>query len=126
MKPSPLVAETDGQITGFIHAVRHAPDAGELLCLYLDPPAMGSGVGAGLMTAALEWFGPIRIRLDVAPYNERAIRFYRRYRFREVAGSERLCNVMPWVGISGHPHTQDGLVLNLNAIPVIDMVRAGG
>ena len=117
------VAEVDGRIVGFVHAVKHSVDDGELMGLYLDPPAFGTGVGSELMDAAMEWIGAIPARLDVAPYNIRAIRFYRRYGFREVAGSERLCNVMPWVDLSGHPDDQDGLVLNLNAIPIIDMVR---
>ncbi|MDR1635355.1 MAG: GNAT family N-acetyltransferase [Bifidobacteriaceae bacterium] len=117
------VAEVDGHIVGFVHAVEHAPGDAEIPGLYVDPTVLGAGIGPELMEAALEWIGAAAARLDVAPYNERAIRFYRRYGFSGVPGSERLFNVMPWVDLSGHPDAQDGLALNLNALPIITMAR---
>ncbi|MDR1449145.1 MAG: GNAT family N-acetyltransferase [Propionibacteriaceae bacterium] len=117
------VAEIAGRITGFIHAAKHSSDDAEVMGLYLDPPVIGTGVGAELLGVAMSWIGPIPARLEVAPYNERAIRFYRRFGFREAPESRRLVNVMPWVDLTGHPDSQGGLALNLNAIPIIDMTR---
>jgi len=118
------VAEVEGRIVGFVHAIRHGDDDLEVAALYCHPSVFGSGVGTGLMDAAMEWIGPGPAHLDVAPYNERAIRFYRRYGFHEVDGSQRLFNAMPWVDLGGHPDAQDGLAINRNAIPIIDMVRS--
>ncbi|MDR2565145.1 MAG: GNAT family N-acetyltransferase [Bifidobacteriaceae bacterium] len=117
------VAEVDGRIAGFVHAVKHDSREAELLGLYLDPPAFGIGVGAELMSAAVDWIGPLPARLEVAPYNQRAIRFYHRYGFSEVPGSERPCNVQPWVEPSRRPDAVNGLALNWNAIPAIEMRR---
>ena len=47
------VAERDGALAGFC-AVDPAADPPELEALFVDPPAMGQGVGATLLTAARE------------------------------------------------------------------------
>ena len=115
------VAERDGKVVGFVFAFRHSPDEVEIRALYCDPAVFGTGVGAELMASAMDWAGPAPAWLNVTPYNERAIRFYRRFGFHEVAGSEHLINVMAGTDFSGHPGTRDGLALNLNALPVILM-----
>jgi ribosomal protein S18 acetylase RimI-like enzyme len=116
------VAEVDGQIVGFVHAQRRLDEA-ELMALYITPPVFGSGVGAQLMTAALNWIGPQRMVLNVAPYNARAIRFYRRYGFQEVPGSERLFNVMAWGEARLTAAGQAPPTIGLNALPIITLVR---
>lgn len=52
---------------------------GELYAIYLDPGAIGTGIGRELLAAAtdrLRAAGFTRARLDVLPGNERAIRVY--------------------------------------------------
>ncbi|MCL2784657.1 MAG: GNAT family N-acetyltransferase [Propionibacteriaceae bacterium] len=120
------IAEVDGQIAGFVHAIRHSENDAEVMGIYCDPSMIGTGVGAQLMDAAMEWIGPGQARLDVAPYNQRAIRFYQRYGFRVVEGSQHLFNVMPWVDLQGPDHGQAGLQINVNAIPTVDMERDKG
>jgi ribosomal protein S18 acetylase RimI-like enzyme len=117
------VAEVGGRIAGFVHAAKRGPDDAEILGLYLDPPVIGVGVGRQLMDAAIGWVGPAAARLDVAPYNQRAIAFYRRYGFAEVPGSARLLNVLPWTTPDGRADAPAGLAVGVNAIPAITMAR---
>ncbi|HEX5465484.1 MAG TPA: GNAT family N-acetyltransferase [Candidatus Limnocylindrales bacterium] len=54
----------------------------ELYAIYVDPEALGTGVGAGLMARQLEALGPAGAGqrcLWVFADNERAIRFYERW-----------------------------------------------
>ncbi|MFF4753343.1 GNAT family N-acetyltransferase [Streptomyces sp. NPDC002514] len=51
--------------------------------------AQGHGLGGHMMTEFLTWAGPARIRLGVADYNERAVRFYQRHGF-EITGERYL------------------------------------
>lgn len=54
-------------------------DTGELYAIYLDPDAIGTGVGRELLGAATERLraaGFMRARLDVLPGNARAIHVY--------------------------------------------------
>jgi GNAT superfamily N-acetyltransferase len=46
------VAEEAGALLGFF-AIRGAPPEGELDCLYVDPSAIGRGVGGALLRAAM-------------------------------------------------------------------------
>gem|GEM_PF-1990784 len=117
------VAEVDAAIVGFVHAIRHSAGFSEISAIYVDPPVIGTGVGAALMDVAMDWIGKDAARLDVAPYNERAIRFYRRYGFREVAHSQRLFYVTTLVDLSASTNAPTDLRLNQNAIPTIDMLR---
>ncbi len=57
--------------------------------MYLLSHAQGHGLGSRLMAEFFSWAGPARIRLGVADYNERAIRFYLRHSF-EIAGERYL------------------------------------
>jgi ribosomal protein S18 acetylase RimI-like enzyme len=50
----------------------------------------GSGLGHQLMVSVDEWVGGAQTTLEVATYNERAIRFYQKHGFVEVKGTEYL------------------------------------
>lgn len=80
-----LVAEDDdGQIVGLFHAgpardEDAGPDTAEVMTIYASPDAWGTGVGRGLMTAALEQLraaGFVEVTLWVLDSNDRARRFY--------------------------------------------------
>ena len=76
------VAFVDGAPAGFVIATRHAADDLELDWLMVHPDFHGSGVAAALMRAGIDWLGPDRsLWLNVIRFNERAIRFYRRFGF---------------------------------------------
>ena len=90
-----LVAEADGVVVGLAGTQLHEgdePDVGELLQLYLDPAAFGTGVAQALHDAVLERFRSDRCTvalLDVEVDNARARRFYERNGWQPVPGSER-------------------------------------
>ncbi len=72
-----LVHETGGAVDGVGVLVAHCPDA-ELEHLWVDPPAIGRGVGSRLFAAFAEEarrLGARRIALNSDPYAEA---FYRR------------------------------------------------
>lgn len=79
-----LVAETDGQIQGFVdfaasRDTEAPPRTGEIFALYVHPQTWSRGLGRELMTAALtalEQAGFTSVTLWVLAGNERAIRFY--------------------------------------------------
>ena len=86
--PSTIVAVADGSVRGFATTgAARDPDvagAGEVLALYVDPPAWGSGVGRRLMAEArarLGARGHRRAVLWVMVGNVRAQRFYDRDRW---------------------------------------------
>lgn len=83
--------DVDGAITGFVQTGvpqaegPHDPGLGELYAIYLDPAAIGTGVGRELLQAATERMrqsGFTHARLDVLPGNERARRVYERAGWR--------------------------------------------
>lgn len=56
----------------------------EIDALYLLPEAQGRGIGQKFMEEALVWLGDEKkISLGVAIYNDRVIRFYKRFGFQE-------------------------------------------
>jgi ribosomal protein S18 acetylase RimI-like enzyme len=80
-----LVSVDDaGTVTGFVQTGVPQDGSGdgvtgELYAIYLDPAAIGTGVGRELLEAATERLrreGYTRACLDVLPGNERAIRVY--------------------------------------------------
>jgi GNAT superfamily N-acetyltransferase len=86
------VAERDGRIVGLCNTAPDRggePGTGELLSLYLEPDAVGTGVGAALMRHAL---ADLRARgyraalLWVLEANERARRFYEKGGWRPDGG----------------------------------------
>lgn len=84
------VAEVDGEIIGFIHGSTNEDDTKELEAIYTRPDMFGKGLGPQLITLFIEWAGDSQSSLEAAVYNERALRFYRKYGFKEVAGTEYL------------------------------------
>ena len=83
-RPSTLVAVEEGVIRGFVTTGpcrdTDGTGVGEILALYVDPPAWGRGVGRQLITearATLSQAGFAEAVLWVLAGNERAQRFYR-------------------------------------------------
>jgi len=72
----------DGQrVIGFSCA-KKADDITHLAAIYVLQNYRGSGAAQKLMDAAMMWLGPDKdILVEVASYNDRAIRFYQKYGF---------------------------------------------
>lgn len=82
-----VAAFMDGIFAGFVIATVHRPGDHELDWLMVHPDYHGSEVSRELMHAGMDWLGTERAMwLNVIQFNERAIRFYRRFGF-DVAGS---------------------------------------
>jgi ribosomal protein S18 acetylase RimI-like enzyme len=72
----------ENDLAGYVISTRHAPDDLELDWLMVHPRHHGSVVSSALMDAGMEWLGTDKaLWLSVIRYNERAIRFYRRFGF---------------------------------------------
>lgn len=74
-----LVADTDGEIGGFVHAIYSAGD-GHIMRVYVDPDARGAGLGGSLVDAATDRLfsqGADRVRAMVLSVNEPGNDFYR-------------------------------------------------
>jgi len=99
------VAERGGEIVGFIHAATKADDTKELEAIYIHPDLFGGGLGHRMMMLVQDWADGVQMSLEVAVYNERAIRFYERHGFERIAGTE---------------------YLHKDNIPVEKMIRKGG
>ena len=88
-----VVADNGAAIGGMAYAAMDAEekDVVNLHQLYVDPDLMGQGIGRDLF-AEIETCFPTakRMRLEVEPKNERAMRFYEGLGFREV-GWTRNC-----------------------------------
>jgi len=81
-----VAAFVDAAFAGFLIATVHGPGNHELDWLMVHPDFHGSEVSRALMLAGMDWLGTERpMWLNVIQYNERAIRFYRRFGF-DVAG----------------------------------------
>jgi len=95
------VARSGGEIVGFVQAARavgvaptvsapgdasadsqgagdHGREDATLEALYLLHEYQGTGLSGHMMAAVLDWLGDQAMRLEVASYNARAIRFYQR------------------------------------------------
>lgn len=80
-----LVAERKGRMVATSYARRVAGGAVRLDRIYVDPGALGAGIGRQLMAATLAAFPDAeRVNLEVAPQNVRAIAFYQRHGFAKV------------------------------------------
>ena len=84
------VVGDDGDLVGFFNFVREGNEV--RIGLGMRPDLTGQGLAqpfieAGLEYASSQW-EPLRFRLWVARWNERALRAYRRAGFREVQSSE--------------------------------------
>ena len=98
------IAEFDGKIVGFIHITTKQDGRKHLEAIYTSPETFGTGVGQELMEQANVWIGDSPATLEVATYNERAIRFYEKNGFKKIEGSD-------------HFYAEK--------MPVIDMIREG-
>lgn len=75
-------AEVDGEVRGLVGG--HRPNGAELVSMWVEPGARGSGVAEALVAAVVDWAdGPLE--LWVTHGNDRAISFYRRMGFEETA-----------------------------------------
>ncbi|MEM9466978.1 MAG: GNAT family N-acetyltransferase [Actinomycetota bacterium] len=73
-------AEVDGEVRGLVGG--HRPDDAELVSMWVEPAARGTGVAEALVGAVVNWAdGPVE--LWVTHGNDRAIAFYRRMGFVE-------------------------------------------
>lgn len=98
------IARRGGEVVGLVHGSR-INNFQELQALYIDESEYGSGLAQILMEYLENWFDMnLPIILSVADYNARAIRFYEKYGYRIIPGTEQLY---------------------ANKIPIIDMVRPG-
>lgn len=77
-----VVKDEAGTVQGFLHASKNGVEA-KLDAIYLTAPLKGTGVADELMKEVLRFTENLPINLQVAAYNERAIRFYERYGFVE-------------------------------------------
>ena len=85
------LAEHDGEVVGFVRATTRDDGAKELKAIYIRPDMFGRGLGGQLMSRAMAWIGDESDAvLEVVSYNQRAIRFYEKFGFEKVAGSERM------------------------------------
>jgi ribosomal protein S18 acetylase RimI-like enzyme len=75
-----VVRNEAAKIKGFLHVSRHK-DYADFDAIYLTKEVQGTGVAHELMAAALKFAGELPMRLEVADYNQRAIKFYERYGF---------------------------------------------
>lgn len=88
-----VVADDGSRIGGMAYAAmdRNETDVAVLHQLYVDPDLVGQGIGRDLFAEVETCFPAAkRLRLEVDPKNERAIRFYAGLGFRE-AGWTRNC-----------------------------------
>ena len=77
------VLKHDDRVIGFSSVTKMA-NVGHVDALYLDPEFSGKGMGAEILEEGLRWLGnDTPIELEVASYNNRAIRFYERFGFRK-------------------------------------------
>ena len=81
----------DGTLVGFFNFVRENDEV--RIGLGMRPDLTGRGLAQPFIEAGLEYaraqWEPLRFRLWVARWNERALRAYRRAGFREVKADER-------------------------------------
>ncbi len=84
------VALFEGAVVGFVAISRQGPH-GWIDHLYLDPTAVGVGVGSLLLSRAKHLLGS-PIRLYTFQQNDGARRFYRRHGFREIELSDGALN----------------------------------
>jgi len=83
------VAEINGEIVGLVVLYRGVDDdEANLSAIYVTQTVFGKGIGQALFDTALFELGDKPVRVTVAPYNQRAIAFYRRNGFEDVADSQ--------------------------------------
>lgn len=92
-----LVAKgRDGNVMGFLHADK-TKETNYLDAIYLPPDFTGKGIGTALMDKYFAWIDKSKpCKLEVASYNQGAIKFYEKYGFK-ITNKElpKLKGVMP-------------------------------
>lgn len=86
-----FVAESDGELTGFVHTVVDGPD-GDVLRLYVDPDHRDAGIGTALLDGAVEYLfgeGVDRVKAMVLADNVPGNQFYDDYGFEPTGTSNR-------------------------------------
>ncbi len=77
-----MVAEENGEVIGYTALSYHKEGVAVLAGMYVHPDHTGNGAGTMLMNQLLKTNSERRpIELEVASYNEGAIRFYQRFGF---------------------------------------------
>lgn len=90
-----IAKDEEGSVVGLIMPYRNQ-ETQQVGAIYIDKAYYGTGLAQRLMDEIIAWADPKRpLELEVASYNERAKAFYRKYGFEEVAGSERLYEIIP-------------------------------
>ncbi len=85
-----LVLREEDRVIGFCQ-VERIRDIGHVNALYLDPEFAHRGLGSQLLQKGINWLGVDRpLELEVASYNDSAIRFYQRHGFREQGPAKSL------------------------------------
>lgn len=98
------IAEKDGEIVGLVHGSQ-SDGLQNLEALYVDKSEHGKGLAQDLMGLVDEWFDDtLPVKLGVASYNDRAIRFYEKYGFKIIPDSKSMY---------------------ADKIPIVDMIRPG-
>ena len=83
------VAVDNSKIAGFVHGLKEDGKT-KLGALYLAKEYYGTGLAQQLAALADEWLGDDAVELEVVAYNKRAIRFYEKWGFKKVEGSDAL------------------------------------
>ena len=83
-----VATSEDGRVVGMIFGKKTSATEATLGALYLEPSYIGKGNGRLLMDGFIEWLGKsVECELFVVNYNERAIKFYKKYGF-EIASDK--------------------------------------
>ncbi|MGL4489104.1 MAG: GNAT family N-acetyltransferase [Rhizobiaceae bacterium] len=81
-----LVADTGEKLLGMAYARQSSEDFVMLYQLYVEPDCTGQGIGAQLLDECFEAFPEAKaFRLEVDEQNPKAVRFYERFGFKEIA-----------------------------------------
>lgn len=77
------VAKEHHSVVGFVSAQK-SEEVNKIMALYVLPTHQKRGIGRELVMKALSWLGKAKnISLEVVSYNDQAIRFYKKYGFKE-------------------------------------------
>jgi ribosomal protein S18 acetylase RimI-like enzyme len=101
------VAEVGGKIVGYCGAER-LPGTNHLGGFYIIEGYQSQGLGSQLIREALDWLGYQKpIKLGVAAFNEKAIRFYEKFGFK----------------IKGNVSMSPPIAPNVPSFPEYEMIR---
>lgn len=83
------IAVDNDKIAGFVHTLIEEGYK-KVGGFYIDTNYLGTGLAQDMASLADEWLGKDSVTLEVAAYNTRAIRFYEKWGFSIVKGSDAL------------------------------------